>query len=139
MRPFSSAFHTSSLNANGGCDLLLFVTVTGCSSKPPFAFHQQSSWLSSCFYDAPPPPDATKQCCTPHNGHQPRRCYIADISHGCAVAQGPSPPNDATRSEGAIRCPLHTTMRRCLAPTARPNNTTPEIYWDDVCLTWHAQ
>jgi hypothetical protein len=86
MRPFSSAFHTSSLNANGDCDLLLFVTVTGRSLTPPFAFHQQSSWLSSCFSDAPPPPDATKQCCSPPNSHQPRRRYIADISHGCAVA-----------------------------------------------------
>jgi hypothetical protein len=91
------------------------------------------------FFQPPPLPDATKQCCKPPNSHQSRRRYIADISHGCAVAQGPSPPNAATWSEGAVRCPLQTTMRHCLAPMPRPNNTTPEIYWDDVCLTWHAQ
>jgi len=125
MRPFSSSFHTLSPNANGGCNSLLFLTVSGRSSTPPFAFGQQSSWLLSCFSAAPPPPDATKQCCPPPDSHQPRRRYITDISHGCAVAQGPSPPNAATWSEGAVRCPLQTTMRRCLAPTPRPNNTAP--------------
>ena len=63
------------------------------------------------------PPIATSQGGTIH--------YITDISHGCAVAQGPSPPNAATRLEGAVRCPLQMTMRRCLALTPCPNNTEP--------------
>jgi hypothetical protein len=48
-------------NANGSCDSLQFVTITGRSSKPPFAFHQQSSWLSSCLFPTcrhrPTPPN----------------------------------------------------------------------------------
>jgi len=133
-RPFSSTFHTSSPNANGGCDLSLFVTITGHSSTPPFGFHQQFSWLSSCFSDAPLPPNVTKQCCTPPNSHQPRRRYITDISHGCAVAQGPSPPNTATRSEGTVQCPLQTTMHRCIALTPRPNNTAPPKSFGMMCV-----
>ena len=67
--------------------------------------------------DAPPPPDAPEQRCTPPDSPPPRRRHIADISHGRATAQRPSPPNAAARSEGAARCPLQTTMRHRLAPT----------------------
>ena len=48
-------------NANGGCDSSQFVTITGRSSTPPFAFHQQSSWLLSCLFPTcrhrPTPPN----------------------------------------------------------------------------------
>ncbi len=50
--------------------------------------------------DAPPPPDAPKQCYTPPNSHPQRRRHNADISHGRAAAEGPSPPKAAARSEG---------------------------------------